>query len=68
MTPEEIKFWVDNVVAEIEDNGLTIQQALKKLQIDSGVFYKNITPLQKVEINQAKTANTKYGIGSKYIK
>ena len=41
-------------VAELVKNGSTIRKALSKLNIESGTFYRYITPYQKQELVQLK--------------
>ena len=52
----------DKVLSIIED-GYSISKALEKLSINRTVFYANISLNQKRELQLAKTATTKYGIG-----
>ena len=41
-------------VAELVKNGYGIRKALNKLNIESGTFYKHITPYQRQELIQIK--------------
>jgi hypothetical protein len=53
-------------VISMVESGETICNTLNKLCIDRGMFYRFITEQQKVELQMAKTLNTKYGVGSTF--
>lgn len=51
-------------VLKLVEQGLTIRQALNKLNVCSSNFYKHITKDQKAELKMIKTANAKYTGGT----
>ena len=53
----------NKVIAMVEE-GLNISEALYKLGVNRGMFYKTISKQQKCLLDMAKTSNTKYGVGS----
>ena len=53
-------------VISMVESGENIYEALNKIGIDRGLFYRLITKQQKVELQMAKTLNTKYGVGSNF--
>ena len=55
-------------VCKLVEDGLTIRQALKRIDIGSDWFYKYLSERQKLELQHIKTANTIYGVGSIYKK
>jgi hypothetical protein len=55
------------VILMVED-GWNISTALEKLGISRAKFYKEISVEQKCLLDMVKTANTKYGVGSKRYK
>ena len=57
----EIGIIFNNVVKLVE-NGLTIEQSLKKLNYSRNTFYRKITKEQKVLLQMVKTSNAKYGV------
>jgi ACT domain-containing protein len=44
------------------NDGYNIYEAIKKIGISRSFFYDNITKNQKIELQMAKTLNTKYGV------
>lgn len=50
-------------VCNLVEQGLTIKQALDKVNVDRSQFYKAITKQQFLELQMIKTTNTIYGIG-----
>jgi len=53
-------------VISMVESGENISDAIKKIGIDRAFFYRYITKQQKVELQMAKTLNTKYGVGSPF--
>ena len=47
-------------VLDLVEEGLTIYEALKFLNIEKSTFYRNITKRQKIILNEVKTANSLY--------
>lgn len=56
-----------NTIISMVEEGWNISDAVAKLGIDRNVFYSNITKEQKGLLDIAKTLNTKYGVGSRWV-
>lgn len=56
---KDVKF---NVIVKMVENGFTISGALKKININRGIFYKNISSVQKQELNSFKAIHRLYKI------
>ena len=52
----------DKVLALVVE-GLPVSAALKRLKISSATFYRNLSAQRKLELANAKTAHTQYGVG-----
>ncbi len=52
-------------VLKLVEQGLTIRQALYKLNVCNSNFYKHITKDQKAELKMIKTASAKYTGGTR---
>ena len=59
---EDINIIFRSVIRLVEE-GLGINEALKKINISSQSFYRKISKEQKQLLRISKTANTKYGVG-----
>ena len=53
-------------VISMVESGENIYEALNKLGINRTLFYRLITTQQKLELQMAKTLNTKYGAGCNF--
>lgn len=62
-TQKDVKF---NIIVKMVEDGFTISGALKKININRTLFYKNISPIQKQELNSYKALNTLDKINLRY--
>lgn len=55
-----------NQVVDLVKEGESISSALDIANITSATFYRRISQKQKTLLQESKTANTIYGVGSNY--
>jgi hypothetical protein len=55
-------------ILRLVEEGWNISEAVAHFGLQRGVFYNNITDLQKQEIYYAKKLHTKMGVGSRSYK
>jgi len=56
-----------NEVIDLVQDGETILSALDTVNITSSTFYKRISQKQKTLLQEAKTSNIIYGVGSSRV-